>query len=490
MSWSVGFRLQRALDAVGKLRAQRRLLHIENSALHKLIDRRDEVIVRLEARNAELEQRLGRDSGNSNQPPSSEPPWKKRYPKREPSGKKRGGQPGHRGRFRKLLPEELMDHIEDHYPGQCGWCGGWFEGELVSQGRPWRHQVSELDPRGGAQRTEYRMYALRCRHCGKHTRATLPEGLGGGVLGPRLSAVLSTLTAGYGLSKAKVSELCGAVWGVACSAALVSRTEERVSATLQPAYAEAHAHVHAAAVLNADETSWRQSHQAGWLWGACSDEVELFRIDPSRSRQAAQRLLGEAFAGVLGCDDYNVYRYVRWRQLCWAHLVRQFKQLQAHPGEAEQKLGAALLEQCEQLFALHGALRQQQLSWRAFQQAMEPVQSEVDTLLKTATEDATLHVKTRRKCQRLWAQREALWTFVSVPGVEPTNNRAERAMRAGVLLRKRSHGTQSARGSRFIERMLTVAGTLRSQGRNVIAFVTATVQALARGDPAPQLLRA
>jgi transposase len=252
---------------------------------------------------------------------------------------------------------------------------------------------------------------------------------------------------------------------------------------------EAHTYVHAQEVAHLDETSWRQGEKRAWLWVAVTSLVTVFVVRLSRSGQVARELLGEAFAGILVTDRYSAYNWypVRWRQLCWAHLLRDFAAMRDRGGRSEE-LGEALLAQAHQMFQWWHRVCEGTLKRSTFRSYMSPLRREVERLLEAGSRSGV--PKTAGTCQDILKRREALWTFVQVVGVEPTNNAAERSIRPGVLWRKSSFGTQSEEGSRFVESMMTVVSTLKQQQRNVLAYLIAACEAALRGEMAPSLLPA
>lgn len=266
----------------------------------------------------------------------------------------------------------------------------------------------------------------------------------------------------------------------------VSACEARASEALAAPVAEAQAHVRTQPVVNADETGWREAAARAWLWVAATPLVTVFLVDGKRGAVAAKALLGE-FSGVLVSDRWSAYNSweVTTRQLCWAHLLRDFTAISERGGEAG-RIGRRLLEEATEMFHLWHQLREGALERAHFRREMEPVMQAVEALLAQGA--ACSHAKTAGQCRNVLALAPALWTFVQVPGVEPTNNAAERAVRPGVLWRKGSFGSDSERGSRFAERILTVAATCRQQERNVLNFLVEALTSYQEGRPAPSLL--
>jgi len=258
---------------------------------------------------------------------------------------------------------------------------------------------------------------------------------------------------------------------------------------LEAPYHEVATSVHQAEVVNVDETSWRENRRKVWLWTTVTQWVTVFTIAAHRSRDVAMALLGSRDDQVVGSDRYSVYEYIaeRWRQVCWSHLMRDF-QAMIDRGGAGEGIGQRLLALSKRLFRQWSRVRDGTLTWSAFQDRMRRLRREV----KQALEDGSTCgcAKTAATCFEILKVEEGLWTFARVQGVEPTNNLAERAMRHAVIWRKISGGTDSARGSRFVERMLTVVATCRQQGNNVLDYLTACFEASRRGQAIPSLLPA
>lgn len=449
--------------------------------LLQIITEQQARMVALEARVADLEARLGQNSQNSSRPPSSDPPTVARG-RRPPSGRTPGGQPGHEGHQRLLLPEEQVDTIVPVKPRRCRRCRGRLFG---SDAAPSRHQVTEL-PRVRPCVTEYQLHTLGCERCGLTTTAPLPPGVPRGAFGPRLQAVTAVCTGVYHLSRRTTVGLLADLFGVEVALGSVSTCEAAVSAAVGGAVAEAHAYAQQQEVAHADETGWWERHQRVWLWVMATALVTVFMVHGRRSAEAARALLG-ATRAILVTDRYGAYGQwaVEGRQLCWAHLRRDFRAFTERGGEAA-RLGRAMLKDTAQMFARWHRVRDGTLAHRRFWMEMRPLRRRVERRLQRGTHCAD--AKTAATCRELLKVVPALWTFIDVPGIEPTNNAAERALRPAVLWRKRSFGAHSVAGSRFAERMLTVATTLKQQGRNVVDYVTQASVASLRAQPTPSLL--
>lgn len=438
----------------------------------------------LEAEVAALREQLNRNSGNSSQPPSSDGPKKVSKPGRRPkSERQRGGQPGHAGATRKLVPLEQVKASYDLKPSVCHQCGQPLAGEDTA---PYRHQVTDIPP-VVAEVTEYRVHTLVCEGCGAETSAELPAGVPPGAFGPRLQAMVSLLSGRYHLSKRDAAEVMTDFFQAEVSLGVVPTLEQRTSEAIQVPVAEAHAYVKRQPVVHLDETGWQEANQKAWLWLAATTLVTVFFIRPSRGGAVAREILETAFTGIVVSDRWSAYNWLLTllRQLCWAHLLRDFQAF-VERGGPSQALGEALLAQARLMFDGWPKVRDGTMPRSTFQEKMQPVQAKVGELLRLGT--TCSHSKTAATCRDILKREAALWTFVHIEGVEPTNNLAERLIRPGVLWRKRSFGTQSQAGSRFTERIMTVVTTLKQQHRNVLDYLVEACDAANWGRPAPSLL--
>src|SRR5262247_223075 len=429
-----------------------------------------------------LEERLNQTSRNSSRPPSSDPPPSQR-PKRLRGQRRRGGQPGHPGQTRTLRPVEEVDEVVVVSPKRRSGCHAPLVGDDPT---PFRHQVLEIPPIKPVI-TEYQWHQLVCSECGATTRAPWPEGVPSGTYGPRVHATVALCTGSYRLSKRTTGQVMDDLFGVPMSVGTISQSEQATTEVVAEPVEEARAYVQEQAVAHLDETSWRQGDKRAWLWVAVTSLVTVFVVRLSRGGQVARELLGEQFSGILVTDRYSAYNWypVRWRQVCWAHLLRDFEAMRSRGGRSEE-IGDALLVQAHQMFAWWHQVRAGTLKRSTFRSYMSPLRREVERLLKAGSRCGV--PKTAGTCRDILKRREALWTFVQVEGVEPTNNTAERSIRPGVLWRKGSFGTQSAEGSRFVESMMTVVATLKQQQRNVLEYLTAACAAALRGEAAPSWL--
>ena len=432
-----------------------------------------------------MEERLRTNSSNSSKPPSSDPPSHKppKSKQRKKSRRRPGGQPGHKGTTRALLPPEEVDEFISCEPASRCDCGGRI---LCDHEDPLRVQNVELLQIHTMVR-EFLLHSGRCQRCGQVHIAELPPGTPPGILGPRAMAVVAVLTGKYHLSKRQAAELLKDLLGLEVSVGTISNTEGRVSAALERPVEEAKTYVQQQAVVHADETGHKVAGKKAWVWTAVTELVAVFLIRTTRGAVAAKELLGETFKGILVSDRWSGYGWVpvKRRQLCWAHLIRDFKKI-AERGGSSQEVGNAILEYVHKMFRLWRRYRQGQCSRKQLQRKMMPIRRSIEGLLEEG--QVCGHPKTQRTCSRILKKKVALWTFIRVPGVEPTNNLAERMVRPYVLWRKSSFGTQSTRGNTFVERILTVSATCRLQKRNVLEYVTAAVEAHLEERAAPSLL--
>jgi transposase len=437
----------------------------------------------LEAKVRDLEARLKLNSTNSSKPPSSDPIGMKRKPPAPRGKRKRGGQPGHRKTQRPLVPPDQVARTVPCKPPACRRCGQALAGEDTD---PLVHQVAEL-PKIQPVVTEYRLHRLVCEFCGETTCGTLPAGIPTGCFGPYLQAVLAMLAGAYRLSKRQIQQMASDLFSLSISTGMISKLERQSAAALEAPYNELAISVHEAKVVNVDETSWRQSRRKVWLWATVTKLATVFTIAANRSREVVTALLGSQDNQVVGSDRYSVYEYILawWRQVCWAHLRRDFQAMIDRGGQGQQT-GERLLALSNRLFRHWHRVRDGTLKWPVFQARMRRLRTEVKQTLEEGSTCGC--AKTGATCFEILKVEEGLWTFARVPDVEPTNNVAERAMRHAVIWRKISGGTDSPSGSRFVERMLTVVGTCRQQGRNVLDYLMSCFQATRQGQPIPSLL--
>jgi transposase len=454
-------------------------------ALLTLVDSLKGRIAELEHRLGDLEARLELNSTNSSKPPSSDPIGFKRRPPTPPSGRKRGGQPGHRRAQRRLVPPEEVRTITDCRPTDCRRCG---QALLGDDPTPLVHQVAEL-PKIEPLVDEYRLHRLACPRCNVTTCGSLPAGVPRGCFGPYLQAVLSTLAGGYRLSKRQVQQMASDLFGLSIATGMVSKLERLSATALEAPYNEVATGVHDAPAASIDDTSWREDRRKAQLWVAVTALTTVFTIAAKRSAAVAKAVLGSKPNQVVTSDRHSSLEWIdpAWRQICWSHLERDFQAMidRGGPGEAT---GRTLLRLAKRMFRWWPRVRDGTIDRRRFKTIAARLRREVKVALGAGQRCGC--VKTAATCFEILKVEEGLWTFVRVEGIEPTNNASERALRHAVIWRRISGGTDSADGSRFVERMLTVVATCRQQKRNVLDYLTSSFEAHLRGQKVPSLVPA
>jgi transposase len=301
-------------------------------------------------------------------------------------------------------------------------------------------------------------------------------------------AMVTLLTGWFRLSKRNAQEALQMLFGADISLGAVSKCERRTSEAVAGAVAEAREYVANQPVRYADETTWREAGRKAWLWVASTPWVAVFLIQGHRAKECAHQLLGK-IQGILVTDRMLSYKFwpMQQRQICWAHLVREFRAwAEEKQGSYPHLIGTAILSQTDTMFRLWHRVQQGTLTRATFQKRMIPIRRKIERELKKGAHCGFLRFG--GKCRDILEHRQALWTFVHVQGVEPTNNEAERALRHAVILRKTSFGTDSPRGSRFLERMLSVVTSLRKQGRNPFDFLVESCRARMNRTPAPPII--
>lgn len=455
--------------------------------LRKRIAELERLVLDLQKLVLDLQERLNRNSSNSSIPPSANPLDAPKPPAKSPSGRKPGGQKGHPGHHRHRLPPERVNQIVRHVPTTCAHCQTALPAEAgPGDPEPTWHQVAEL-PELAAVITEHQGHARACPECGRLNRGEIPPEIRAHVIGPRLTAAMSYLSGRLHLGRRVVEEVVETVFNVPTSLGAIVALEAEMSAALAAPYREAEAAVRAAPVKNADETGWSERGRKRWLWTAATTTTAFFVIHWRRSFAGFQALLGETTVGIICSDRWAVYNKLplERRQICWAHLKRDFQKLVDRGGPADA-MGRAGLEVVECLFADWWAFRRGELDRATLQARLGPIARELQEALERGRGCADSKAATF--CANVLELYPALWLFAAVEGVEPTNNHAERVLRMGVLWRKNAFGCHGAAGHRFAERMLTVVQTLRLRKQPVLDYLHRALVAHRAGLPAPQLL--
>jgi transposase len=447
-----------------------------------------------------LEEQVRQDSRTSSRPPSMDLPKTraqrraearakaKELMRREGEQRQAGGQPGHRGAGRELRPEDQIDEIVDHYPEQCGGCGRRFDDrQRRPSGRFGRHQVGELPPISVVW-TEHRTHQLRCRHCRSRTSARLPDQIAGSGFGPRLQAAVVTLTAAYRVSRRGVSELARDLFGVRLSVGAADAICERASDALAGPHLQLGDWVLDQDAVHVDETGWRTRGEGRALWTAATPGGVFLQIAEHCNREQFNALVGTSYPGIVISDRWVGFEHLdpSRRQACWSHIKRDFHRHADGLGE-QKTFGEAGGELTRRVFAAWRSFQHEHHDRERLKDEIAPIQTELRALLQAASPKSRRtrwHRQFANNLLKIWP---ALWTFVTIDGIEPTNNLAERALRAPVIHRKVSLGTQSHNGERFAERALSAAGTCRLQSRSLFTYLSELLTAHNRGDPFPAL---
>jgi len=454
-----------------------------------------ELTARVEALTKQVElltEQLNRNSQNSHLPPSSDGPGsgsvggRAARNKRKAERRKRGGQKGHRGTHRELLPADRIDKVEDLFPQVCLGCARPLP--RVIDAAPCRYQQLDLrDHRPHV--TEWRRHEVQCEHCGHWTRAPYDRAqVPCSAFGPCLTATVALLTGAYHLSRRKAQKLLSELFGITVSLGAISTMEKRASAALAAAHDEALREVQYAAVKHSDATTWTRAGKLMSLWTMASAAATVYRIFADGSRETVLPMFGPRL-GLLVSDRATVFGFwtMALRQVCHAHLLRKYVAFSERDGPAGA-IGLELLELTSLLFEYWHGFKDGHLTRQELHFWMRPIQRDIERVLERGA--AADIERLSGSCADILAHREALWTFVEHDGVEPTNNHGELELRDFVLWRKRSFGSQSERGERFAERVMTAVRTARKQSKDVLDFLVRTVTAHVHGAPAPRLLAA
>jgi transposase len=452
-----------------------------------LIEALQQRIAELERQLKDLQQRLGANASNSSLPPSTNPPQAPPPVVKKRTGRRTGGQPGHPGHQRRRLPRGRVQHVIALVPARCEACQAPLPVQpSAADPEPLWHQFAEL-PKVQGVVTEFQGHARTCACCGHVSREAIPAQIRAHAFGPRLAAVLGYLQGSHHLSHRGLEEIAFVVFGVPLSLGSVTALQEQLSAALLPAHEEIASEVRPAPVKNVDETGWKQAGQKRWLWAAVTSTAALFVIHLRRGAVGLKALLGEAIQGVIGSDRWSAYHLipVERRQLCWAHLRRDF-QAMIDRGGAAAGVGEELLFHADMLFGLWYKVRDGTRSRRWLIRQIDGwLRAEVRSLLEQGAGCGC--AKTAGVCGEILKLEAALWTFAHHEGIEPTNNAVERALRPAVIKRKRSFGCHSEAGCRFVERLLSVTQTLRLRNRPVLDYLVEALVAHRHGLPAPAL---
>jgi transposase len=455
--------------------------------LRMKLQREQSLRLAAERRVAELEERLRVNAVNSSLPPSANPRGAPRPAGKRPTGRRRGAQVGHEGRGRQLIPIDEVDETVQHRPAACERCLATLDG--IAGAVVGRHQVAELPP-VAVRVIEHQSLACRCGRCGAISRGTIPNAVRKSVVGPRLSGAIGLLSAFVHGSRRAIRDVVAQVLGCPIALGSISARERELSDALEGPYAELVDQVQGARVKFVDETGWKQKGTDQWLFAAATMDAAVFRIERFRDRPSLKKLLRGKLTGVFCSDRAGIYDLIplQRRGLCWAHLKRDFLRCMERGGGDSEAIGQDGIDISRAVFTLWRAFGRKKLTRAQLQEQVEPLRRRTRALLERG---AALGIrKTSGFCRALLKREAALWNWARVPGLEPTNNRAERMLRPAVIWRKTSFGSDSVGGSVFAERMLSVIQTLRMRKQDVLTYLVTALTAHRAGKPAPVLAAA
>jgi hypothetical protein len=459
----------------------------------------------MEKRIAELESRLARtqdelaqtqaelakarkNSGNSSKPPSSDivKPKPAADASKKGTRRQRGAQPGHPKHERPAFDESQVDNFWDYTWPACPDCGGAVE---PSDEPPRVIQQVELVALP-VEISEHRAQACWCANCQKTHYAPIDEDVRrAGLVGPRLTTLVAYLKGACHCSFSTIRKFLRDVVGMAISRGQLRKLCGKVSDSLETAYIELLNLLPQQDRLNVDETGHKNYKDRMWTWCFRASLFTLFKIDASRGSQVLVEVLGEEFAGVLGCDYFSAYRkYMRLNenvlvQFCLAHLIRDIKFLTTHPDRRNRAYGRRVLQAAREMFALFH--RRDEMSAEQFELECEDAANELCGAAKFGVPRTP---EARNLANRFWKHGESYIRFLTTPGIEPTNNLAEQAIRFVVIDRHVTQGSRSEAGQRWLERIWTAIATCTQQGRSVFEFLHESILAHFCNAPAPSLL--
>ncbi|HME58029.1 MAG TPA: IS66 family transposase [Terracidiphilus sp.] len=467
----------------------------EMETLREQVADRDRQIADAEKQIADLERQLAarqKNSTNSSKPPSSHglAGNSRQRGRRKKSRRKPGGQKGHPGRHRPLAPPDQVQEVRPVLPVECKHCGQSLPQQpeqIRTVGEAQRHQVTELPPTQ-PHIIEYQCPKVVCPACGESTRAPLPEDAQGD-FGPQLTALIAYLTIYCRMPRRVVEAFLEHVLGISMSLGSTQKCWEQASAAVAQPCQELEQQLKNEPVLNSDETGWRNNGEKRYLWALVARNFVFYTVAKTRSSAVLLHLLGAVFAGILCSDRFSAYfKYHQGlAQLCWAHLKRNILGIQdfAKTTDAQRF--------CRDALALYARLFR---LWRKFQGSLIdrdqliarsiPLQKRWFALAEHYLDSDDKEV--RNMATALFQHCGRLFTFIEHPGVQPTNNCVEQALRIAVQLRKIIFGNRSAPGEVATTRLLTVTQTCRMQGRNALGYLTEAIIRYRRHQPAPSLL--
>jgi transposase len=488
---------QQRTDAQERLKQEVARLRRELAERERQIADQAKQIAEKEKQIADLERQLALRAQNStttSKPPSSDglAGRQRMRGRRIKSRRRRGGQHGHPGHQRALVPPERVNAVVELVPTACDHCERALNARhIVGPAHP--HQVTEL-PSIEAHVTEYRCYASACPGCGRTTRARLPQDVVG-QFGPHLTGVIAYLTVVCRLPRSLVRQLLQGVLQIPISVGSTQKAWEEASAAVAAPYAELQDALPHEAVLNADETGHRTNGEKRWLWTFVAQTFVFYTIASSRGSDVLCRLLGMAFAGILGSDRLPSYlKYdAAQRQFCWSHFRRNLlSALELARSTPARRFCRDALRLQRRLFRLWHRYRGDPwargapLTRAELIERVLPLEKKFFALAERHVNAADDNV--RNLARALFEHHRHFFMFVYHEGVTPTNNSAERSIRPAVVWRKLYFGTRSEDGEIAVARLLTITRTCQLQQLNVLVYLTAAIAAHRRRQRVASLL--
>ena len=410
----------------------------------------------LRQENARLKEQLGLNSKNSSLPPSRDI-YKIKRTTRVKSNRSPGAQPGHKPQgYERRVADETIDVV----PTTCA-CGQ----ALEAMDSFHVHQKIEIPPIKPYV-TDYRLHHGYCPVCRKKRIAPLPQGVEAGLLGDNAKVIIGALGGFFHQSKKQIQHLLSTVFNLFLSVGLISHTEKRISLKLAPFYQGLTGSLRESPYLHVDETGHKSKGKRGWAWIVTTHDRSLLKLAASRGRKVLQTLL-PAYKGWVISDRYSAYTYFTpaQRQVCWAHLKRDFERF-AHSQDIElAKLGRQLVLLTRQVFAWRRACQNKVISELAFCRQLRKRKKRMHYLLKRVLGVPDI-IQAHRVAKNLLKAFDMMWRFADHPELEPTNNLAERQIRKYVIYRKTCMFTWSQRGNEYIERIMSLYLTARLQKQN------------------------
>lgn len=422
---------------------------------------------------AELEERFNKNSKNSSKPPSSD-----RKPNNEDLKNKE--RKARNGVNRDQIPPEKVDQFVDCIMVNCPDCGS---DQLSKDGSPECLQQVEL-PEVKAIVTQFNRFRYSCACCGNRSMGSLPNGIPNSAFGTRLMALIATLTGAFHLSKRDAICLVKDLYGINICEGSIINVEERVANAIAEVYHRIHQVVSKSILCkHFDETSWRNQGKNGYVWVASTSQAVCFKIDAYRSREVFHKFVGESSSSPIVTDRYAVYNdFSKDHQYCLAHLIRDFRKYGERKG-IDGEIGKDIEKELRGVCKNHRKYREGEISLKSRDHRLRYSRKRLENHLIDGLASGSDDLG--NFCENILDRFDKLWTFAKFPDVEPTNNLAERDLRKIVLWRKKSYGSRSDRGQRFVERISTVCGTLKRNGRNIFEFLKKATSAFYAGMEAP-----